>query len=202
MDHLEKESIKEFNQWAQYYDRTNWVFVSTNRVLMKTIEPKPGSSVLDVGCGTGILLDQLSHLNRNLKLYGLDISPEMVKKSKTKLGKSAEIILGSVSNIPLKMDTFDFVTCSMSFHHHSDSSRSLKEMHRVLRPGGTLTILDVYSNGILRKMILSILNLVTNERDTHIYTSEQMRQFLVRAGFHSITQQQISYYKLITQGKK
>ncbi|GAF88545.1 unnamed protein product, partial [marine sediment metagenome] len=101
-------------------------------------------SILDVGVGTGILIEQVLPKNKSAHLFGVDISPEMVKKAKRKFkGKNnVSIALGSASKLPHKDNSFEFVTCVNSFHHHPDSIQSLEEMKRVLKPGGKVILSD------------------------------------------------------------
>ena len=87
MHQLEENSIKQFTQWADNYDNplTSITFQQTNSHIVKLLNPKPDSSLLDVGCGSGILIQKLLSLNRDIKLFGLDITPKMVEVAKRNL---------------------------------------------------------------------------------------------------------------------
>ena len=203
MDDLEDHSIEQFNAWAQDYDqRRFWPFYWANRAVLRAIDPQAGSFILDVGCGTGILLHQLVRLHRDLNLYGMDIAPEMVKATRTKLGKAAEIQQGSAKSLPYEENSFDYVTCATSFHHYPKPDISLGEMFRVLKPGGKLVVLDPFTNGTLRKAICAILDVLSNEKGTNLFTKEQMRQMFRIAGFSHVVQKTYWYYKLMTIGVK
>jgi ubiquinone/menaquinone biosynthesis C-methylase UbiE len=204
MDFKELKSIKQFNKWSKNYDRKlYWPFYFSNKAILQSIVINKDASVLDVGCGTGILLQQLFDMNNNLKLYGIDISPEMVKMAKKKLNPSICIKVSSVNQIPHNDNTFNFITCSTSFHHYSEPQKALMEMYRVLKNEGKLIVLDPFTNGLLRLKICAILNVIFKENDTCLFTKEEMRKMFVKAGFSTITQKTyIVYYKLLTIGRK
>lgn len=82
--------------------------------------------ILDLGCGTGII----SELYNNLDIVGIDISPGMLKFHKGKF------LQASATDIPFPDDSFDFVVCRSLLHHLPDAVAGLKEIKRVLKPGG------------------------------------------------------------------
>ncbi|MEK7079450.1 MAG: methyltransferase domain-containing protein, partial [Patescibacteria group bacterium] len=104
MHQLEENSIKQFTQWADNYDNplTSITFQQTNSHIVKLLNPKPDSSLLDVGCGSGILIQKLLSLNRDIKLFGLDITPKMVEVAKKKFTNNSniKIIQGSAIKMP------------------------------------------------------------------------------------------------------
>lgn len=206
MHQLEKNSIEEFTKWADNYDNplTSITFRQTNAKIVQLLNPKRNSSFLDVGCGSGILLKNLLNLNRNIKLYGLDITPKMVEVAKRKFVNepSVEIMLGSAINMPYKNNTFDYVTCASSFHHHPDPLQSAKEMVRVLKPGGKLLILDMCIEGLLRKLLFKIENVYHNEGKVFRLTNKEMYDLYEKIGLKQIKQSTFLYFTLITEGLK
>lgn len=75
-------------------------------------------------------------------------------------------------------------------------------MHRVLKPHGKLILLDQCNNGLLRKLLLKIVDLFFQEKDTHIYAKEEMLEMFSRTGFINSTQRAQNYYRLLTVGEK
>ena len=75
------------------------------------------NKLLDVGCGTGYLINLLQYKDNTL-FYGLDLSEEMLKMAKSKNIRNAEFILGSADKLPFDDNSFDVVTCIQSFHHY------------------------------------------------------------------------------------
>ncbi len=203
MDDLEKQSVEQFNTWSKDFDQKRFLpFYFSNKAVLKTLNPQHGSSILDVGCGTGILLQQLRQLGKGLNLHGMDIAPEMVKVARAKFGKSVELRQGSANSLPYDDNTFDYVTCATSFHHYPNPDNSLREMFRVLKLGGKLVILDPFTNGFLRKAICEVLGILFNEKGINLFTKGQMYQLFQKAEFEQIEQKTYLYYKLITVGVK
>jgi len=203
MDDLEKQSVEQFNTWSKDFDQKRFLpFYFSNKAVLKTLNPQHGSSILDVGCGTGILLQQLRQLGKGLNLYGMDIAPEMVKVARAKFGKSVELRQGSANSLPYGDNSFDYVTCATSFHHYPNPDNSLREMFRVLKLGGKLVLLDPFTNGFLRKAICEVLGVLFNEKGINLFTKGQMYQLFQKAKFNQIEQKTYLYYKLITVGVK
>lgn len=202
MNDLEQSSIQQFDSWADSHDKKNWQDFFSNNGVLKYIKPQQDSKLLDVGCATGSLLHQLSKKNKNIVLYGLDISPKMVDIAKKKLGSRADIVVSSANTLSFKENTFDFVTCATSFHHYKEPQQALNEMYRVLKPNGTLLLLDPFTNNLTRKVMCKLLDIIFNEKDTNLFTKEQMKYMFKVSGFKNIKQHTYLYYKLITIGKK
>lgn len=206
MDQLEKNSIEEFSKWADNYDNpfTSITFRQTNAKIVKILDPKQNSSLLDVGCGSGILIKYLLDANRGMKLFGVDITPKMVEIAKRKFvnDPSVEIILGSAVKMPYKDNSFDYVTCASSFHHHPDPVKSAKEMVRVLKPGGKLLILDMCIEGLLRKLFFRVENIYHNEGKVFRLTNKEMCDLYGKVGLKRIEQSTFLYFTLVTMGIK
>ena len=93
----------------------------------------PGAVVLDVGCGTGILLPLLREkMNGDGHIVALDLSGEMLKQASSK-GHKAVYVQGDAQSLPLPEGVFDWVFCNAVFPHFLDKSRALAELRRVLR---------------------------------------------------------------------
>ena len=110
--------------------------------LTALVSPAPGSDVLDVACGTGIVARTVSATVKNrVRVTGLDNNPEMLKHAST-LSKSSGLEInwqqGEADQIPFEDHRFDYLFCQQGLQFFPDPQQALKEMHRVLKPGGRL----------------------------------------------------------------
>ena len=96
--------------------------------------------VLDVGCGTGRLLRAAHDAGRSARLVGVDPSAGMVRAGSALT--PAELHVARREEIPLADRSIDIAFSTIAFHHWSDPERGLREVARVLRPGGGLVLID------------------------------------------------------------
>ena len=121
--------------------------------------------ILDLATGTGDLLISLFRENPNItKAVGLDVSENMLaicreKINSHKLTEYISLVQADAAAIPLPENSFDAVTIAFGIRNTADTFETLKEMHRILRPGGVSLILEfsLPANRILRKCYLFYL---------------------------------------------
>jgi ubiquinone/menaquinone biosynthesis C-methylase UbiE len=107
-----------------------------------------GAKVLDVGTGPGRVPLAIARALPGLAVEGLDLSPEMVAQARGNatdagLGDRVHFAVGDVADLPYGDSTFDLVVSTMSQHHWADAAAGLRELRRVLRPGGQVWIYDL-----------------------------------------------------------
>ncbi len=104
---------------------------------------RPEMSVADVGCGTGFLAESLAPLVE--KVYALDGSAAMLEAARRNLAAFTNIIYlrADGSTLPLEDASVDAVLANMYLHHCPDPAAAIREMARILRPGGRLIITDL-----------------------------------------------------------
>ncbi|MEE9174193.1 MAG: methyltransferase domain-containing protein [Thermoplasmata archaeon] len=95
-----------------------------------------GMEVLDVGCGTGFLTEGILEVTPSV--WGLDITPEQLQRARRKL--SIPLVRGDAENLPFRAERFDAVLSSGSIEYWPDPVQALREMYRVLRPGGVAMV--------------------------------------------------------------
>jgi ubiquinone/menaquinone biosynthesis C-methylase UbiE len=102
--------------------------------------------ILDLACGTGRFLRAMHAAIPHAKLYGVDLSPNYLKRAHEVLAHipGVSLVQENAENLPFRDDSFDAVTSIFLFHELPRDARRnvIKEMFRVLRPGGTATIVD------------------------------------------------------------
>ncbi len=114
---------------------------------------RPGTAVLDLGAGTGVLAPYLRALLTPAgTLISIDISFEMARRAAQKPDYSkGAAVRATAMHLPLQSDCVDTVVCFAAFPHFSDKAGAVAEMFRVLRPGGNLVIAHLLSRSELSR---------------------------------------------------
>ena len=106
-----------------------------------------GAAVLDVGTGPGVLLVELAHRRKDLRLAGVDLSEDMIAAAERNIAEfagRASVRTGDVTALPFDDESFDVVVTSLSSHHWDDPVSAVPELARVLRPSGVLIDYDFW----------------------------------------------------------
>jgi ubiquinone/menaquinone biosynthesis C-methylase UbiE len=116
-------------------------------MLIEQANIQPGQRVLDLGCGTGTLAIMAKQAQPLAEVSGLDADPDMLKVAKYKsaqLHVPVTFDVGFTNKLPYPDASFDRVLSSIMIHHLKtpDKWQTGKEVHRVLKPGGQLHIID------------------------------------------------------------
>ena len=130
--------------WSQ---RLNGAFSAYQRIV-NLVSLKLDDKVLDIGCGTGIVLSRLhARYGSSIELHGIDPSEDMIAIAKQKRGEGIDFQVGFAQTLKFSDDSLDWIICSLTTHHISTDIRKemFREIIRVLRPGSKLLISDFYS---------------------------------------------------------
>lgn len=151
----------ELSEYKNIYlnEEKHFFYVSTHNLVIGLIRKfaMKRPDILDAGCGTGGLAQRLTNIGN---VWAFDASPEAIKFAKK---RGVAVKLGSVEKIPFKDERFDVVTCVDVIYHKQieDDLLALKEIRRVLKPGGVL-VLRVPAN----KFLMSA-------HDQHVHTARR-----------------------------
>ncbi len=112
------------------------------------VEIKEGEVLLDLGCGAGLdLYFYAKTVGEQSKVYGLDISEEMVSKAKKNMEptgiKNVEIKCGCSDNLPFENNFFDIVASNGIYNLSPDKEKVMREVFRVLKPGGRTVFCEI-----------------------------------------------------------
>jgi len=179
---------KQAKCWDEQYNRD---VTSQIRDLVERFDLKEGKSVLDVGCGTGILLPYLSEkVKKEGLIFALDFSWNMILEAKKNRIHPTEeekpqihFINASVEALPLKDQEMDYITCFATFAHITDQKKSIYEMGRVLKTGGKLFIAHFFGKKELAEH--HRLAGVEVEHDT-LPDDNKMREMMENTGLKDI----------------
>lgn len=158
-------------------------------------------TVLDIATGTGDLVIQIAKKTKASKLMGLDISSGMLEIGKQKVNSEAldsriEMILGDSENLPMESNTIDVVTVSYGVRNFENLEKGLSEILRVLKPGGSLVILETsvpekfpFKQGyyIYSRLIVPTMGkLFSKDKVAYGYLSESAANFPYGERFNNI----------------
>ncbi|WP_105438312.1 metalloregulator ArsR/SmtB family transcription factor [Neorhizobium sp. T25_13] len=137
-----------FTRNASEWDELRRLHISDAAVesaLLKLIGPTPVDALLDLGTGTGWILQLLSNIYR--RAVGIDASRDMLSVARSNLDKAgivkASVRHGDILNLPLEGQDFDLITVHQVLHFLDQPELAIAEAARVLRPGGRLLIVDL-----------------------------------------------------------
>jgi demethylmenaquinone methyltransferase/2-methoxy-6-polyprenyl-1,4-benzoquinol methylase len=102
--------------------------------------PRDGGHVLDVATGTGLVAAEL--LRRGFEVTGVDQSAEMLARARERFGPRIELVEASAENLPFPDGSFDHLTVTYLLRYVDDPGATLRELARVVRPGGIVASLE------------------------------------------------------------
>jgi ubiquinone/menaquinone biosynthesis C-methylase UbiE len=109
---------------------------------------KDCGEAIDLGCGPGLLVITLAKRSTDLRITGVDLSPEMLKQAESYAIESGvedrvSFKVGNAQEIPFNDHSIDLVVSTLSLHHWKNPIAVMNEIARVLRPGGAYIIFDL-----------------------------------------------------------
>lgn len=137
-------------------------------------------AVLDAGCGTGRLLLRAREVFPGARLVGVDPAAGMIDVARRKAGGDIDFLVGDIETLDAPDQAFDLVFTTLSFHHWQDQREGLRQIHRVMRPGGVFILSDLVLQWWMRPFAV----LVRARDRTH--TLAEFRGLLRDAGFTTL----------------
>jgi len=128
-------SVQEvYDKIADHFNHSRQRIWGSVKIFIDSL--KPNSDVLELGCGNG---KNMLH-RQDINISGIDISAQQIRICKS---KQLDVAQGCITDLKFGDNSFDNMLCIATYHHldnDSDRQKSLKEMYRCLRPGGTILI--------------------------------------------------------------
>jgi ubiquinone/menaquinone biosynthesis C-methylase UbiE len=178
---IRKKTLCKFDTDAPVYEKTSdGKFCSrVYPAVINKISEASFVSLLDVGCGTGVIL---SGITAKARLCGIDLSAQMIVRAQQTLKEKVELVVGDAEALPWPQDTFDTVCCTFSFHHYPNPQKVLTEMNRVLKSDGRLIMADPWAPAPLRQVLNAVMQ-YSKGGDICTYSRRQMERLLGASGF-------------------
>ncbi|MGN1019653.1 MAG: class I SAM-dependent methyltransferase [Aristaeellaceae bacterium] len=184
-------SLREFDRAAAAFDGGSaGVYTMCRRDypdVLAEVMKEPFSDLLDAGCGTGAMLSLFLRDCPGKRYTGIDLSGKMIAAALSKRLDGVRFVTGDCENLPFADDSFDVVTCSMSFHHYPNPDQFFQSLRRVLRPGGRLILRDMASGSplvmwLINHVEIPLINHVLRKGDVHAYSREDLQGLCQASG--------------------
>ena len=201
-----KEQVTQmFDTIANEYDGLNRVIslgidTKWRKRLVKLVKEKQPEKILDIATGTGDLAIALAETGAE-QIIGLDISKGMLEVGQKKivaknLDKTIQMVLGDGEHLPFDNNYFDAITVAFGVRNFEDLEQGLKEILRVLKPGGILAVLETsvpakipIKQGYFlytRYIVPLVGRLFSRDRNAYAYLSESAAAFPHGKDFNNI----------------
>ena len=126
---------------SRIYDATRWLFLPDRRRAVELLEVQAGDRVLDFGCGTGWSMPRL-RASQPAEITGVDCSPAMLARARRR-HPDVRFIQGDITRVHLR-ERAQRILCMYALSLVDDREQAIRNLHRHLRPDGTLVLLDFH----------------------------------------------------------
>jgi SAM-dependent methyltransferase len=177
------------------------------RTVMGWVPPDAGTTVLDVPCGQGFYLHRYFYVEPMCTVVGVELNADVLDRGRRALaGLGVPLANASIYALPFNAESFDGAICSEVLEHLNDDVAGLREVRRVLRPGGTVAItvpnanypfwwdpinktLEVLTGRHLRRGPLAGI-WAGHQR---LYTRDSLRQTVLEAGLEIVEERSFTH---------
>lgn len=183
-------TVREFDKAARQFDNDELSIYNMCRKdypdILEEVKKESFETLLDCGCGTGAMIRLFVKDIPDKKYYGIDLSTEMVKVAKENCAV-ADFRQGDCEALPYEDESFDVVTCSMSFHHYPHVEKFFSNVYRILKPNGRFILRDMtVTNKCLmwatNHIELPLGNKFAGKGDVHCYSIREVESLCKGCG--------------------
>jgi ubiquinone/menaquinone biosynthesis C-methylase UbiE len=177
---------EQYDRMAAVYDLRWRAYITETLSFLKSwAQISPTASVLDIACGTGEFERLLLKEHPTQTIVGVDISEKMlaIAQQKCQGYPNVSFQVANASVLPFASHSFDAIVSANAFHYFDDPNATLHEMKRVLKPGGTLVILD-WCKDYLLCQICDLFLKIFDSAYKQCYTQAEFHRLLANAQFN------------------
>jgi len=188
--------LKEYTALAPTYDQRWSAYLKASlHMTLEKVADLSGDRVLDVACGTGLLLESLAKRSERRELVGVDRVPAMLDVARQRLGGRATFLECEAAHLPFDDMEFQLVTSTNALHYFPDADAALGEIRRVISPNGNLVITDWCRDYFWMRLLNRVLPW-TQHAHVHTFSSNELRRSLAQAGFSikSVSREKIDWF--------
>lgn len=199
----QKELHKEL---TKYYDKRYGYEFSMlfqkfwNKEILDLCPMLNDTTVIDFGCGTGILFPVCS--KRYNSIVGVDLSYEMITKAPRNMSQIKGCVVGDGCYLPFTNDCVTLVICRSALHHLPDLDQTLLEIRRILKKDGVFVFSEPSNDNYLIRLtrfLMYRLSTRFDEKDKAFIT-DKLKQRLIQLGFHVDTVKRFGYLSYLFSG--
>jgi len=184
-----------FDILAPLYNRfSKLLFSEVRDDIIKKMDFEPKYKILDVGGGTGAFLEKILQREPEIQVVLLDSSKSMIEESKI----TDSMVQGKACRNPFSKNSFDYVLCTDALHHFEHKRKSVQEMMRVVKPGGSIIIFDMDAKSPVTQLI-KLGEKILGE-PSEFFTPEELSSFF--DDHFDINIEKINSYEYILKSKK
>jgi ubiquinone/menaquinone biosynthesis C-methylase UbiE len=178
---------RQYDRMAAWYDHVWDGYVRrTQDLLLSHVSLPERGAVLDAGCGTGRLLARVHAARPHIDLVGIDISAGMLKVAQQRIGDRARLEHAPVESLPFDSESVHLTLSANAFHYYEQPEQALREVRRVLVPGGRFAVVD-WNRSFKRMRLMHNALLLTDRSHRHCYHQAEAVEIIEQSGFE-ITQ--------------
>jgi ubiquinone/menaquinone biosynthesis C-methylase UbiE len=193
--HNHNADVENFNRSAHTFEhahRQSILFDRVQKTVLELTSNETPQTVMDVGCGTGLLLRKAQERWPNAQMIGIDPAENMIAQA-THLFPTAKFIVAMAEKIPLPDLSVDLAFSTLSYHHWVNQDKGVAEIARVLRLGGKFLLSDIVMPWGLSRF----------GKQFKRNNPNKMRQTFVAAGLKvELQQRRFARFFVVTVGKK